>query len=257
MKTYIIYMFSIATIMPLLVHAQFYNTEIEATINLKFKGKNMLHISGFAQNHTEVEKSLRYVLSVIKANKKSTNNSSNDQEGRIVLQGGDKENLSTTVVNVDDRDKTIILLLIYDGEDKLLGKDRYVLQGSDIIENEVSEKDIKAHASDVQEGEADGFILRGMVLEDTKTKAGNDFYDFYYAQYLAKNIQGEETVKITEKLAIANNTQIEINVGEDVILQFIVNPRSQYIEDMASQAIYRTIAHFQDKRKTQNEITRY
>ena len=96
-----------------------------------------------------------------------------------------------------------------------------------------------------------------MVFEDTKTKAGNDFYDMFYSSYLANNINGEKIVKIEERLAIGNNTQIVILVGDEVVVQFFVNPRSQYLKTMAEQSIYRVTSYFQRLRKTKDQIIRY
>mgnify|MGYP001954198380 CR=1 FL=1 len=61
-----------------------------------------------------------------------------------------------------------------------------------------------------------------MVIENTKTKAGSDFYDLFYSSYLAKNIDGEKIVKIDEKLAIASNTLIQVVVGDQLVMQFII-----------------------------------
>lgn len=248
---------------PILLSAQHYNTEISASIDLEVRDNSLLQITGLAENKTAVEKSLRYELSVIKSDKNKRekgNISKTGQEGRFVLPAGDKKELSTTSINIDERNRTIILLLVYDEEDNLLGKDRKVLNGMDGEEDRsalIGNATQTSAEPDVKETGEDGFILRGMVIEDTKTKAGNDFYDFYYCRYLAKKIDGEDIVNITEKLAIGSNTQIEVKVGDDMIMQFIVNPRSQYIETMADQAIYRTVAYFQRRQRNKDQITRY
>ena len=250
-------------VFPLLLLGQHYNTEVKATIDVEVRDNSMLQIIGLAENKTAIEKSLRYELSVIKSDKKKEgkgNSSKTGQKGRFVLPAGDKKELSISSVNIDEQNRTIILLLVYDEADVLLGKDRKVLNGLE------GEKDgttldgdsIRTSAEpDVKESGEDGFILKGMVIEDTKTKAGNDFYDFYYGRYLAKKINGDAIVNVTEKLAIGSNTQIEVKVGDDVIMQFIVNPRAQYIESMADRAIYRTVAYFQQKQRNKNRITRY
>lgn len=239
--------------------AQFYNKEVAATIDFEIKDNTMLQISGSAENRTEINKSLRYVLSVIKSDAKDGNSNNNTQEGRFVLEPNSKKSLSQTTVNIVATDRTIILLLIYDENDKILGKDRKVLNGS-ALENE---KQIEASSQkseisqDIKKSGDDGFILRGMVVEDTKTKAGSDFYDLFYSLYLSNNINGEKIVKVQEKLAIANNTQIEVLVGDDTIVQFIINPRSQYLKAMAEQTLIRVNTYFQRLQTTKDRIKRY
>ena len=65
-------------------YSQSYNTQVEAKIELETKN-NLIEITGFAFNKTEIDQSLRYVLSVIKSNPENSNNSKNNQSGRIVL----------------------------------------------------------------------------------------------------------------------------------------------------------------------------
>ncbi|MGB5555459.1 MAG: CsgE family curli-type amyloid fiber assembly protein [Flavobacteriaceae bacterium] len=236
---------------------QFYNKEVEASIDIEVLDNSVLQVVGSAYNKTEINKSLRYDLSVIKGNSDAVNKSKNSQEGRFVLEPGTKKNLSTTSINVIENDRTIILLLIYDEEDKIVGKDRKILNGIEGEEDSVEQGTGAIVDADVDDGEEDGFVLKGMVIENTKTKAGGDFYDLFYSSYLARNIDGEKIVKVEEKLAIANNTLIQVVVGDQVVMQFIMNPRNQYLRTMAEQAVYRVNLYFQQLRNQKNQIIRY
>ena len=241
---------------PLLAISQIYNSEVAAAVDLRIKDNSIVEITGSAHNKTEISKSLRYVLSVIKTGKKSNNKIKNDQEGRFVLAPGVKKNLSTSSINVNNDDRTIILLLIYQDQ-KIIGKDRKVLNGVEGEEDEVENFRKPSVTKDVKNTNEDGFILKGMVIQDTKTKAGNDFYDMFYSSYLTNNINGEKIVKIEELLAIGNNTQINVRVGDEVVVQFFVNPRNQYLKSMADKSIYRVTSYFQQLKNTKEQITRY
>lgn len=243
---------------PLGAFSQYYNQEIVGSIDLEVVDNSFLNVVGSAYNKTELNKSLRYVLSVIKTSKDGGNTSNNKQEGRFVLEAGVKKNLSTTSINAEANNRTIILLLVYDENDQIVGKDRKVLNGiegeEDLIQNDAT---AVSENVDVKKSKKDGFILKGMVIENTKTKAGGDFYDLFYSSYLSQNIDGERIVKIEEKLAIANNTQIQVFVGDDVVMQFIMNPRNQYLTTMAEQAVYRVNFYFQRLRNQKNQVIRY
>ncbi|TLP80466.1 CsgE family curli-type amyloid fiber assembly protein [Maribacter sp. ACAM166] len=247
-------------LLPFICLAQLYNKEVQASINLKVQNNNTLQIVGSAHNKTKINQSLRYVLSVIKSDKNNTaNKNKNDQEGRFVLSPSDKTNLSNITININEKDRTIILLLIYDEEDKILGKDRKVLKGLAVEMNTDLNKIQSSYTEDVKEdtSDTDGFVMRGMVIQDTKTKAGSDFYNMYYTMYLSKSIDGDEIVKITEELAIGMNTQIKVQVANEVVAQFILNPRNQYLKDMADFSIYRTIGYFERKIQNKGQIIRY
>jgi len=116
-------------------YSQLYNTQVEAKIELESKN-NLIEITGFAFNKTEIDQSLRYVLSVIKSNPENSNNSKNNQSGRIVLGSIEKKELSKTVIGVNEKNRIIILLLIYNDEDKLLGKDRIVINENEEERNQ-------------------------------------------------------------------------------------------------------------------------
>lgn len=250
------YLFICFLCFPLLAISQLYNKDVAAAIDLKIQDNSMVQITGSAHNKTEISKSLRYVLSVIKTGKKSKNKNKNDQESRFVLAPGVKKNLSSTIINVTNDDRTIILLLIYQDE-KIIGKDRKVLNGIEGEDDQVENFKKPSSKEDVKNTNEDGFVLRGMVIQDTKTKAGNDFYDMFYSSYLTNNINGERIVKIEERLAIGNNTQINVLVGDAVVVQFFVNPRNQYLKSMADQSIYKVNAYFQRLKNTEEQITRY
>lgn len=251
---------SLFLMIPVALFSQFYNTEVEASISINVQDEHILQISGTAYNKTALNKSLRFVLSVIHKNSNNDIKTKNDQEGRFVLESGMKKSLSTVSTNINSDDRTIILLLVYNEKDIIVGKDRKVLNGVKGEQDEVTDalgKEINSKAEDVKVGNDDGFILRGMVVRNTKTKAGNDFYDMFYSQYLAKNINGEKIVNIVEELALGTNTRMKIYVDKTLVVQFFINPRTQFLKKMAEQSIYRVNAHFQQLRNTKNQIIKY
>jgi len=63
-------------------YTQIMNKEVKAKIETT-EIENMLSVTGTAENVTEVHKSLRYKLTVIKKNKRSKNLSNNSQDGRF------------------------------------------------------------------------------------------------------------------------------------------------------------------------------
>ncbi|MGB6152198.1 MAG: hypothetical protein WBG48_09415, partial [Pricia sp.] len=58
---------------PLWAVSQIYNTDVAAAINLKIQDNSIVEITSSVHNKTEISKSLRYVLSVIKTGTKSKN----------------------------------------------------------------------------------------------------------------------------------------------------------------------------------------
>lgn len=244
--------------------AQFYNTDVEAKINLE-DNNEFLKISSLANNKTEISQSIRYVLSVIKTSPNDGNRSKNDQSGRIVLQPTETKELSTTTINSNKTDRIVILLLLYDTGDNIIGKDRILLNSGQEDEDKpisdgVQEENIetKTSSEDVQNKGEDGvFLLKGIVVEDTKTKPGRDFFKLFSSKYTSEKINGEKTITVTEIFALGRNTKIEIRAEDEIIFQFFVRPKKEFLEEMSIYAINFTQRFFKRLRANKDQIRRY
>ncbi len=236
------------------VSAQVYNSEVEAEIQLN-RNTEFLEVTGFAYNRTRISQSLEYVLTIFRTDENG-NRSKKEQSNRFILQPGEKIVLSSATIDAFDPSKMIILLLIYNIDKELLGKDRIVLNDDSEDERIVlapnEDSDVRTEFA-----ASDGVELRGIVLEDTKTKPGRDFYREYISAYQRLQINGPKVVTVKEVLAIANNTKIEVIIDNEVIMEFFVRPQNDYISGMAEAAIGRSIAYFEYLEKQKNIVRRY
>lgn len=220
-------------------YTQVMNKEVKAKIETT-EIENMLSVTGTAENITEVHKSMRYRLTVIKKNKRSKNLSNNSQDGRFTLEPNEKKVLSKTQVNISKEDETIVLLLLYDENDNIIGKDRIV----------VGEED-KADQP------ADGLELTGIVSDETKTKFGKEFYDYFYGKYQEKKLNARKIVKVEEELSFGRTTRIKVVIDNDLINEFVSRPDEDFLVYMADESIARLIKYFQDVEKQKQYITQY
>ncbi len=248
------------TLVTNMAHSQVYNTQVEAKINTQQYG-DVIQFTASALNKTPSSQSLRYSFSVIKNNGSGSNSSKNEQTGRFVLDLGEKKNLSTTTVNVNETDRIIILLLVYDEKDALLGMDRYVINGNEedekIKEFETKKNEAAVNVSpDAVERHEDGVVLRGIVIEETKTKPGRDFYKMFYSLYSSNNVNGDEIVTVKEVLAINNNTKIEIFIANEKVVEFFIRPQNEYLKAMSEISIKR-VYWFLQKHKQDKNIKKY
>ena len=243
-------------LLPSISLSQMYNTQVAAKINMEQYG-NTYNITGSSVNKTASNQSLRYVLSVIKNGSNNSNTSKNDQSGRFILEIGEKKNLSSTTINVEDNDRVIVLLLVYDEEDTPLGMDRMVINGTEedlALEKRDSIERTKAvnPSPDATFKADDGIMLKGIVTEDTKTKPGRDFYKMFYSLYSANNINGDEIVTIKEELSLNNNTKIVILVANETVLEFFVRPQNDYLKAMSDFAIKKVYWYLQKYKENKN-----
>ncbi|GAB5400532.1 MAG: hypothetical protein Aureis2KO_21170 [Aureisphaera sp.] len=237
--------------------AQIYNAEIEASIDIESNGE-FFDVTGFAANKSDGDKSLRYVLSIFKNDSIGNNLSKDEKTDRIVLRSGEKKRLPTLNVNAELKTRTIALLLIYDKEDKIVGKDRVIMNELGAIQEEqqVVAKNNSVSDDKVYSG-ADGVVLKGIVVENTKTKPGQDFYRSYAQKYLLDQIEGEEVVVVNEVFALGTSTKIQVLAGDIIIFQFFLNPRADYLDQMVEAAIRRTNIYFNQMRKSRSLVKKY
>ena len=149
---------------PFLFYGQLTNKVVKASIKTD-DNTDYISITSFAENLTDSYKSLYFKLTVIK-NDKDNNSSNNTQSGRFTMEANQLKTLSKTQINLVKDNQIIILLLIYDENNKLLGKDRVVL-GEKKTETS-NKKKLK-----------DGIEISGIISDETKTKMGKDFYDVF------------------------------------------------------------------------------
>lgn len=238
--------------------AQFYNKEVASEIGVESKGE-LIALKGLISNKTQINTSIRYKFSVIfPSDQDASSVDKEETEGRLVIAPGEKlEVLSKSIPAIEDQ-KIIILFLVYDLDDKLIGKDRKVMLGGEIIEEDLNVRVVRApNNTDVSTSKGDGIVLKGIVIEDTKTKPGSDFYKAYYSNYLSKNINGSSIVTIKEVLALGRNTKIEVLVADTKVFEFFVRPSSEYLNQMAAISLNQTVRQLDLNFKNQNTVQRY
>ncbi len=218
------------------------NTEVVAKIKTK-KVDNTITIIGTATNTTEVYKTLKYSLLVTKTGVVSDNTSKNTQGGRFTLSENETKKLSTIGINMAEKDKVVVLLLIYE-EDQIIGKDR-------IAFNEKKKTKKKVEKNN------DGIELKGIVIEETKTKPGRDFYETFYNKYTFSNINGNRIVGIYEKLSLGRSTIIQVKIDDNIIHEFLGKPDLEYLTEMATLSLRRVYKHFKDLEKQEQHIKQY
>ncbi|TDP01510.1 CsgE family curli-type amyloid fiber assembly protein [Flavobacterium sp. 245] len=217
--------------------------EVKAKIEVK-EIENMLFITGTVENLKSEFKNISYKLSVFKKNKSNSNKSTNAQDGRATLEPLQRIELSKTQVNYTKQDEVIVMLLIYDESNAIIGKDR-------IVFNEETESD---------EGKSvpvDGIEMVGIVANDTKTKLGNDFYDMFYAQYSKLKVHTIKIVTVQEELTFGRTTKITILVDSDIIEEFISRPEEDFLKYMAESAASKLFKYFKNQEKQNKMITQY
>ncbi|GAA4112173.1 hypothetical protein GCM10022393_10430 [Aquimarina addita] len=219
------------------------NTEIIAKLKTSTID-DITVITAEAINETEVYKSLKYTLSVFRTDENG-DMVKNNQEDRFTLEANEQKSLTSVSVAIDESDKIVILLLIYE-EDSIISKDR-------IAFNEIE----KENPLQEENTTSDGIELRGIVIEETKTKPGKDFYEFFYNSYTLNRINGNKIVGVYEQLSFGRSTIIQVKIEDQLIIEFLGKPDQEYLEQMSKTAIRKVYAYFKNLKNQKNDIFQY
>lgn len=234
------------------VYTQNFNSKVEAIINTNDQKDDVLEVTGTALNKTEANLGLRYELSVITSNPSTTNGNSSksSQSGFFTLNPFENKELSITSVGINSAMRTIILLLIYNEDEEIMGTARKVYESK---ENSIkmAEKNLSYKKKN------EGIQLYGMVTEDTKTKPGKDFYDYFYQKYQLSQNPENKIIHIDEMISFGRTTKIIVKIDNTVIFQFYSRPKLEYLKKMAEAALQNVNRYFQNLKQQKQQITQY
>ncbi len=85
--------------------------------------------------------------------------------------------------------------------------------------------------------------IEGLIVDQTITKAGHDFYDLFYGQWEAPPEATDFTVTIREKLARGTSTLISVEVNEAEVLEMPLQPKYDALEAAAQEAVAVALDH--------------
>ncbi len=229
---------------------KFYNNDIAATIEI-VESNGLYLITANASNLTGLNRSIRYKFSIIERD--GTNNPKKEEaEGRAVIAPSQKVILNDYAMLIEKSKNALILLLIYDGE-KLIGKDRVVV--AEIIDEIPKSGESTILSQALQKGESIG--LTGLIIEDTKTKAGRDFYRYFFQKCSIDNIKWSKDITIKEDFGLGRSTVLKIIEGTTTIVQFNAQPRDEFLRQASEECIRKVQGHFNKLARTQQLLTSY
>lgn len=217
--------------------------EVKAKIEVE-EVENILSVTGTAENLKAVYKNISFKLSVFKKNKSNDNKSSNMQDGRMTLEPINKVILSKTQINKGKDDQIIVLLLIYDENNLIIGKDR-------IVFGQAEEPKVSVLKPN------DGLEMIGIVSNETKTKLGNDFYDFFYSEFSKLKINSNKIIYVQEELTFGRTTKITVNIDGEIIEEFIARPEEDFLKYMSQTASSKVFKYFKNIEKQNKSIMQY
>ncbi len=243
-----------------------YNKEVKASIKID-KTSEFVTFTATAENLMLSDYSLRYEFMMFKSD--FNNNTSKSLQGnRFYLKANEKKILSSVTINNNEENKVILLLLVYpivegNEEQGAIGKDRLVITGDGTgslnieLDNENVLKKAEKESGDQDTSEKDGINFQGLIIQKTLTKSGRDFYRYFYSDYYNKQVGTTKNIIIEEVPGQRRSTRISVKVDGQLVWQFFANPKKEFLKQMASTALDRSIYYLQQLEQQKESLTRY
>ena len=187
--------------------------------------EGQLTLKATATNPSDTYSELNYLFVSIKKGN-SGNLSNNKQSGKFTLTPEETKTLSQISVNIQKNDALKVFLFIKDEQTgQLISKDSL----------EINAKTFTRKVSNVNENEI--FELKGLTIDQTKTKTGKDFYDLFYLEYSKLPEKINTAVTIGELPTMGRGSQISVEVDDRTLYSFAANPNDEYLTEQANVCI--------------------
>ncbi len=209
---------------------------IEANIEIE-QTENSITLLPTIQNRSALFFEYNYLFLVKKTDNKN-NLSINKQNGKFTLQPGEIKKLSITQLNQSEYQNIKATLYIRDE-----------------VHNELITKDsieIKGIATKVVEETS--LMLEGLVVDESKTKFGKDFYDEFYSVYNQYPKKFNFIILISELPHRGQTSIIQVKADQETIHEFFSNPNEEYFKQQVGITLRNLTKYAEEKENLKQEF---
>lgn len=145
----------------------------------------------------------------------------------------------------------LLLLIILISTAKAFPQDSVDVIDTTILPN--SQVDINK-TTELRSHENEDIGISGLVVDETFSKVGHDFYDLFYSDWEPPKNVKDYSITITEKPLPRLGTQITIIVNDTPVYQRFVQPRTEIIKEMAQQGLEISYSYLENYDQIQKEL---
>ncbi len=117
-----------------------------------------------------------------------------------------------------------------------------------------SEDTLKVFTENIKGKTFKDIEIEGLIVDQTQTKIGHDFYDLFYSSWQPPDNFGDYTIVIEEKPLPQLGTQVTIKINDNEIFQQILQPRYDVIEAMAQYGVELSFNYIQNYEAIQKQL---
>lgn len=100
----------------------------------------------------------------------------------------------------------------------------------------------------------DEFEISGIIVDETQTKLGRDFYELFFRDWNPVESLPDLSIVISEDPLPRLGTRISVSIQDNVIFQSFLQPRYEQIEEYASYAVLRAMSYLENYEQIQEQL---
>lgn len=114
---------------------------------------------------------------------------------------------------------------------------------------------LTAQTDSVRTIKSDEIEVSGLVIDETITKLGKDFYDLVYTKWESIAPPSNLSVFISEKPMPSLGSQISITVDDNLIFQQVIRPNEETLNELSDYAVSVLNDYFTNYEQIQKDLT--
>lgn len=237
---------------------------IKVWLDLTKDQDGLTSVKGNAKNLSHSSYSFSYKLKAFSSG--PSGRSSNTQAGDFTLSDNEEKVLSTTNVKLMVGQVLTVKLLVFDGE-REVASDSLTIKFEDVANSLGSEERasgssddtvVRSEESNATNAKDDGFNddleINGLIIDETRSKAGRDFYDLFYRKWQDLEVVDNYSITLKEDPTQGRIARLSIEVNGDLVFQPVLQPREEILELVSDQAITVVQQYFLEQKQINLEI---
>ncbi len=113
---------------------------------------------------------------------------------------------------------------------------------------------MKKIVNGIKNNEKSDLGINGLIVDETESKIGHDFYDAFYSEWQAPKIMTDYTITISEKPLPQLGTQITILINDSPVFKRFVQPRYEIIEELAREGAATAYSYLENYTEIQKQL---
>ena len=158
--------------------------------------------------------------------------------GTFIAKPADPMMIAAIEVDLKKREYFVIVFNVFNKKKDLVGTDTLTSESIDPTLTPPQPK-LPVVANDLEKPgmNPDAIEIDGLILDDTRTKIGRDFYELFYSKWYPPSGSSDFLITIKELPSRGIGARVSIEVNNNVVLNRFLQPRGDIVEEQANISI--------------------